>query len=382
MPRRGENIRKRKDGRWEARFPFYDAASGKRKMRSLYGKSYTEVKLLLKETNFQIQNSQMNRNGQEQNPICSFQQAADEWLLTVKQTKKRSTYVKYKGIYEKYLSNQWKDISLNQINGRSAAERLKALYENNENLSVSLRQSIRTILNQIFEYGRKHYDISCQKVIVDIPKHPVLPIEVFTAFEQARLISLLYQNMDVNKLGIFICMSTGLRLGEICALQWADIDISRMTLKVNRTVQRIKAENAPTKTILLMGEPKSIFSKREIPLSDELVKLFERFYKEDGFVLNGKKPLEPRTYEYRFARMLAEAGIQKKNFHVLRHTFATNCIGSGTDVKSLSEILGHSDVKITLNRYVHPTLDTKRGHINCLASIYGQYRGQNPEDLL
>lgn len=93
-------------------------------------------------------------------------------------------------------------------------------------------------------------------------------------------------------------------------------------------------------------------------------------------MINGSRPMEPRTYQNKFQRYLQDAGISRKNFHILRHTFATNCINNGADVKSLSEILGHSDVKITLNRYVHPTIETKRRHMNSLSAIYGQYVGQ------
>jgi len=127
----------------------------------------------------------------------------------------------------------------------------------------------------------------------------------------------------------------------------------------------------------LEGEPKSIFSKREIPLADEVVKLLLPYCNgAERYVIHGNKPMEPRTYQNKFQKYLQMAGIERKNFHILRHTFATNCINSGIDIKSLSEILGHSDVKITLNCYVHPTIETKRQYINSLSVIYGQYMSQ------
>jgi len=125
------------------------------------------------------------------------------------------------------------------------------------------------------------------------------------------------------------------------------------------------------------GEPKSVFSKREIPLSEDIVTLLAPYHTNSvRYVVNGDRPMEPRTYQNKFHSYLKMAGVEKRNFHILRHTFATNCINSGTDIKSLSEILGHSDVKITLYRYVHPAFETKRQYMNSLSSIYGQMMGQ------
>ena len=183
--------------------------------------------------------------------------------------------------------------------------------------------------------------------------------------------------MDIEKLGILLCISTGLRLGEICSLKWKDINLKGKVLYVNTTVQRIAVDGYKTKTILMEGEPKSIFSKREIPLSEEIIKWLTLYYDSaEQYVLCRNKPMEPRTYQNKFQKYLKLAGIERKNFHILRHTFATNCMNSGMDIKSLSEILGHSDVKITLNCYVHPTMEMKRQYMNSLSVIYGQYLGQ------
>ena len=192
------------------------------------------------------------------------------------------------------------------------------------------------------------------------------------------MIHCLYEEMDSYKLGVVICISTGLRLGEICSLKWEDIDFEGKMLHVSSTVQRITVEGQKKKTSLLEGTPKSPFSKRDIPLSEDLVKLLSRYCDDSGkYVVNKRKPMEPRTYQNKFHQYLQWAGVKKTNFHTLRHTFATNCVVGGTDVKSLSEILGHSDVKITLNRYVHPTVEAKRQYMNALAAMYGQMVGQH-----
>ena len=161
----------------------------------------------------------------------------------------------------------------------------------------------------------------------------------------------------------------------MCSLQWMDIDIRGMTLTVNRTVQRVAIQGYGTKTILLETDPKSESSKRTIPLTAEIIELLIQLRDGQPYVFGREKPLDPRTMQYQFKKILRTAEIDKRNFHLLRHTFATNCIESKMDVKALSEILGHSDVKITLNRYVHPTMDSKRKQIGMLPDFYGQICG-------
>ena len=245
-----------------------------------------------------------------------------------------------------------------------------------EKLSDSLSKSIYCVLNQILEYCniRCHTDI--RLAVRPKARTVAKPVKRLAQSEQTRLLREIYKDMDSSKFGILLCLSTGLRLGEICSLKWSDIDLNGKLLYVNRTVQRIAVDNHDTKTILLEDTPKSMFSKREIPLPNSIIPYLSAFRQSEGYVISGRGPTEPRTYQYRFQKLLSDAGIGKHNFHVIRHTFATNCIDSGADIKSLSEILGHSSVNITLNRYVHPTIDTKRRHLNNLSLVYGQYAGQ------
>ena len=175
---------------------------------------------------------------------------------------------------------------------------------------------------------------------------------------------------------VLLCLYAGLRLGELCALRWTGIDLEGKTLTVNRTVQRIAVPGHKTKTILLETAPKSGSSRRTVPLTPELLDILFRLRGEQPHVFGGKKLLEPRTMQYHFKKILKETGVEGKTFHTLRHTFATNCVENGMDVKSLSELLGHSDVKITLNLYVHPTMDSKRKQLGALSDFYGQICGQ------
>lgn len=376
MARHGENIRKRKDGRWEGRYPKYSDKKGKLVYHSIYGRTYEEARDKLI--------AQKNKRKEAQNEMTEstlpavlykpsdilFSDAAEEWLLEVKKIRKLSTYVKYDLIYQNYLKEAFKDVALSGITDEFVKEKISVP------LSDSILMSIYCVLNQILKSASKRYSI----VIPSIKKNTFharnKPIEVLTKKEQEKLLQELYRGMDVFKLMILLCLYTGLRLGELCALKWIDIDQTNQILLIKRTVQRIYVEGNKTKTILLVTEPKSECSRREIPLPDIILKQLLQFQNEKEYIFGGDKPMEPRTLQYHFKKVLKEAELTDKNFHILRHTFATNCIEGGTDVKSLSEMLGHSDVQITLNRYVHPTMDTKRRHLDVLSLFYGQIYGQ------
>lgn len=385
MSRRGENIRKRTDGRWEARFSVTDPVTGKRKSRSVYAKTYSDVKKRLIEEKYVLER-EIQKDRREKEPPCvkySFGSASKEnillteiamaWLTEILKTKKHSTYVKYRSIYDSHIAASFNGISIMDLSKNEAADQQESIFFSKENLSDSVIKSIYCVLNQIFEYCNRRFHTNIRPAVR--PKtHTVLkPIKTLAQSEQVSLLQEIYRDMDTIKFGILLCLSTGLRLGEICSLKWSDIDLNGKLLYVNRTVQRIAVDGQSTKTVLREDTPKSMFSKREIPLPDNIMPYLFSFRQPDGYVISGNGPTEPRTYQYRFQRLLSDAGIGKHNFHVLRHTFATNCINSGSDIKSLSEILGHSSVNITLNRYVHPTIDTKRRHLNNLSLVYGQY---------
>ena len=373
MARHGENIRKRKDGRWEGRYSVYIEEKGRKVYRSLYGASYEEVRVqllrqkgLLKEE--MVPDKPLEENGQSQNVM--FVDIAEQWLKHISYKNKVSTCVKYTLIYRKYLEPILGKYYVTEISGPLKNQNFM------ENLSESTQKSIYCVINQILYFASKQYKVSVQSIKRQGSKGKHKPIEVLTRNEQAKLFSVLYCDMDIYKMAVVLCLYTGLRIGEICALKWADLDLENNVLYIERTVQRVAVEGRQNKTELLEATPKSEYSRREIPVSIHVKKLFMRFQSNGRYVFGGSKPMEPRTLQYRFKKQLEEAGLPNKNFHVLRHTFATNCIEGGTDVKSLSEILGHSDVQITLNRYVHPSMDSKRKQLEELSKIYGQIYGQ------
>ena len=388
MGRHGENIRKRKDGRWEGRYKIYNGKKGKMLYRSVYGRSYGEVKEKLSKAKLgadvqKPENLPQNANdcqgkGDNSQVLPLFSQAAEEWLKEISKTRKYSTYVKYSMVYKTHLAGNIGSCQLSATASYIWQEKIFD-YISKKSLSESLQKSIFYIANQILGFAN-------QKYFTDVPllRMPEKPLarpkknlaSSFSKAEQGRLLGCIYQSLDKFSVAVLLCLYTGVRLGELCALQWADLDLSDMTLTVNQTVQRIAVGGHETKTILLETDPKSESSKRNIPLTGEIIKHLVQLKGNHPYVFGGKKPLDPRTMQYRFKKMLKQAEIDGRNFHILRHTFATNCVENSMDVKALSEILGHSDVKITLNRYVHPTMDLKRKQMESLLDFYGQIYGQ------
>lgn len=376
MPRHGENIRKRADGRWEGRYIVNHPEKGKIQ-QSIYGKTYSEVKRRKNQALGGAVSLMAVSAGQKLIPNGTdilFETVTAEWFEKIKNTRKHATYIKYCYIYETYLL----DILEKRLLSDAATDYFQnMLIRRTADCSESIRKSIYSVLSGILSHGVENHHMTPIRLKRKMPSRAKKKLDIYTQREQTILLRYLYENMDVRKMGIILCLSTGLRLGEICSLRWIDIDFQNKVLFVNRTVQRIVVNNQETKTALYVGAPKTSCSQREIPLSDESLLLLSRFKHHGAYVLNDAAPLEPRTYQYQFEKFQRQAGIDCKNFHVLRHTFATNCIGNGVDVKSLSEILGHSNVQITLNRYVHPSLDTKRQYMNHISSVYGQIVGQD-----
>lgn len=377
MSRRGDNIRKRTDGRWEGRYQTI-SANGEKKYRSVYGRSYGEVKEKLANRMYMIKAPTLCGIGESDTntkipcdgiPFCTVM---EEWLNKVEATRKYSTYVKYKNIYQCHIQSLFSDDIFTQITNDSIQDKIAAL-----DISDSTRHSVLAVIRQTLRYAEERYGYSITLITNKSTRKKSNSVEIMNRTEQARLMQFLHRDMDISKAGIFLCLSTGLRLGEVCALQWTDIDAEQKLLHVNRTVQRIKSKDGFTKTVLLESSPKSIFSNREIPMPDNLLPLLMDFKKVgQKYVLCMDKPMEPRTYQNHFKKYLKIINAPNYNFHTLRHTFATNCVDNGMDIKSLSEILGHSDVQITLNRYVHPSMDTKRKYMNALSADYGQLCGQ------
>ena len=411
MARHGENIRKRKDGRWEARYQAFDAEKSRKIYRSVYGSSYAAVK----EKRATALHKSQNPDNARPCTSVRFAQAAEEWLAEIADKRKYSTYVKYRNIYKNHLEAISGSCLLSDIPKCELQVKIFDHLSNRE-LSESIRRSICCTAKQILAFAGEKYSVCIPALKLPEIKHTPKQPQILSRDEQSRLLAVIGDSdvfktnacgsaantrtgdheagVDVKetacgegkavdcvtsagaKAAILLCLFTGMRLGELCALKWSDIDCKNRTVTVNRTVQRISATGHISKTILMETSPKSESSKRTIPLTDPVLERLRKLKGDKPYIFGEDKPLDPRTMQQRFKRLLKEAGVDDRNFHTLRHVFATNCIENGMDVKALSEILGHADVKITLNRYVHPTMDTKRQQLGILSDYYGQICGQ------
>ena len=374
MSRRGDNIHRRKDGRWEARFIERYTEEGKACYKSIYARSYTEVKEKVK--SYQKQELKPK-------PVTSktVDEVCHEWLESISIRIKQSTYALYYARITKHIIPYFKNINVSKINNdmvnrfiREKSE--KGRLDNKGGLSPKTINDLVSLLNQILLYAQKKVYISGYVPDLIKPKQEQKELTVLTKNEQKELIRYLQQDTDKIKLGVLISLYTGIRLGELCALKWSDIDIPNGTLKIDKTIQRIKNTDkyATTKTKVIIDKPKSSKSVRTVPIPSFLhEKLWNQRnrYWVNAYVLSGTYMyVEPRIYQKHFKRVLKEANIKEVNYHALRHTYATRAIESGIDVKTLSEILGHSNVKFTLERYVHSSIELKKESVERLAVSY------------
>lgn len=194
---------------------------------------------------------------------------------------------------------------------------------------------------------------------------PDLPI--LSQAAQSQLVSQCQCQLDATSIGVLLSLYAGLRLGEVCALEWTDIDFSLQIVRIRKTVSRVRTPAGGS--ILVIEAPKTASSLRDIPLCSWLIPLLNevRLGSSSNYVVSKTvKFVSPRTFDYRYHRLLTLAGVPPINYHALRHTFATRCMEVGMDVKSLSEMLGHASAAVTLNIYVHPSLELKRSHLEKL----------------
>lgn len=223
------------------------------------------------------------------------------------------------------------------------------------------------VLKMILKFGDKNGYLKLHTYDVKFPtSHEKKQIEVLTRENQKKLLDFVRNEFSFKNLGIYICLCTGVRIGELCALKWDNFDLEEKIINIKHTIQRIYLmdENGNKYTKLIISDPKTKESMRDIPLSTELVKIITPLMKvvNKGFYVltNDEKPTEPRTYRNYYKRILKKLDIPDIKFHGLRHTFATRCIETNSDYKTVSVILGHSNITTTLNLYVHPNKEQKK----------------------
>lgn len=299
-----------------------------------------------------------------------FNDLSREWLEIKKFSVKESTFAKYKNILTTHLDNLFESKNLEELNDNDYRHLFSKIFDE-KSISISLKKSIYLVLKSILDlgekkYGLEHVDLSYVKI-----KSEKNDVQVLTDEEKKILSNYCQENLNYGTLSIYLSMYTGMRIGEICGLNWSDIDLENRVIYVTKTTQRLPSENkSDTKTINKICTPKTKTSKREVVMTDFLVD-YLLIYKntlrpesdECFLITNSLKIPEVRNVQRNFRRICQKLDINI-NFHILRHTFATNCVKYDIDIKTLSELLGHSNVSTTLNLYVHPSLEYKKQQIN------------------
>lgn len=363
MARRGENIYKRKDGRWEGRYKSGVKPNGTAKYSSVYGKSYAEVKSVLSEKRVKSTIANVPKN-------LTLNNLFNLWFEDIRMKVKESTYMNYRMKYEKHIQPSLGKTLYDKLTDDKLNDFIQTKLSGG--LSLKYTADIAGVIKSVCRFAKKRFGYEDRSEFISIPKGKAKEKELLDKTEQARLNKYLCANPTLSNVGILLSSATGIRIGELCALKWSDINLEKRTLTVRNTVQRIKNLGGNTATKLIVTSPKSCSSAREIPLPDFIIPLLLNL-KTNGeyYLLSGTRSIvEPRTMQYRFKRILSDLKLSDVSFHSLRHQFATNCIELGFDVKTLSEILGHSSVEITLNRYVHSSMDRKAKCMKSLSAIF------------
>ena len=367
--RKGENIFKRKDGRWEARYIKSYDLSGKAKYGFCYGKTYKEAKDKVLKCKAAVTSG---KSVSTSNTHRRFSFYCDEWLRFRKGTVKESTYVKYDAVLKKHIKPRLGGCLPLAITAKLVDDFSKDLLESG--LSSKTVHDILVMLRGILDYIAPQFPGLFPIIKINYPKREHKEIRVLSRDEQERFAAFLSDDSDSCKFGVLLMLLSGIRIGELCALKWGNINLKERTIRVSATLQRLHntEDNSGKRTRIVVSTPKSDTSARTIPLTDCAAALCERFAVKNSaaFLLTGTEDyMEPRALQYRIEKYARDCGLDGIHAHTLRHTFATRAVEVGFEIKSLSEILGHSTTTITLERYVHSSMELKRSNMNKLTAV-------------
>jgi len=293
--------------------------------------------------------------------IICFKTVSARWISFKKNYVKESTI----SVYEEIIKNHLLDYFKSSLFIKNKEVQRFVLLKIREGLSQKMVKDIVIVLKMICMYGKKSKIFKYEAFDIIYPvKEEAKEVSIISKRDQIKLQNSLLENVTYKGIGIALCLMTGLRIGELCALTVGDVDFSTKEIIVRKTIQRIYCPNEKKKTRIILTEPKTISSNRVVPISSVIFPTIKENYKAlgtDVYLLSGtKKPIEPRCYRKYFKSELDKLNIKQVKFHALRHTFATRCIESNSDYKTVSSLLGHSNISTTLNLYVHPNKEQKR----------------------
>ena len=372
MSKRGDNIHKRKDGRWEGRYKKGRKPDGTIQYGSVYGKTYREVKEKLEAVSPGKENIQNNKKSEK-----NFGEILALWMDNNRLRLKGGTISKYQNLIDTHIYPELGTVKLSELNSTKINSFLSKKLSSGRvdakgGLSPSYVRSIMLVISAALNFAIK--ENMCLPLSSPICKPSITKtdISILSLRDQKDLEAHLMRELNSTETGIFLSLHTGLRIGEVCALLWDNVDLQNKIIKVRHTVARVKSEDFSNTTHLIIDTPKSKASIRDIPISSALLPLLIKMKEKSisPYVISDTNSfVSPRTYEYRYHRILDKCNIESVNYHTLRHTFATRCIEAGVDVKSLSEMLGHANVGITLSTYVHSSMEMKRSQLEKLSLL-------------
>ena len=292
----------------------------------------------------------------------SIREISLAWKRDKQRYVKQSTYAAYVLVLENHILSSFGDCD-------SLSEKLVqefVLQKLNAGLSIKTVKDILIVLKMVMKFGVKNGWMNYYEWDIKYPTTVInKEMEVLTVTHHKKILEFIKQNFTFRNLGIYISLTTGLRIGEVCGLKWSDINTDSGIITVNRTIERISVvEGEHRHTELVINSPKTKNSCREIPMNKELlamVKPLKKVVNINFYVLtNEEKPTEPRTYRNYYHRLMKHLNIPRLKYHGLRHSFATRCIESNCDYKTVSVLLGHANITTTLNLYVHPNMEQKK----------------------
>lgn len=297
--------------------------------------------------------------------LMLYKDYLDSWLESQKIYKKYSTYTNYFNIVHNQIIPNIGSIEVDHLDNDLLQKFVLGQLDHGRcdgkgGISYKYVKDVIAVLKLSLE----------KEIDIQLPYHAPMEVEIFEKSDQITLINHLQSEITNKNFGILLTIHTGLRIGELCALKWSDINFDIQTLHINKTMIRTYTKEDGSK--LNVTPPKTRSSIRTIPLNKWIMQYAVLLRgQDDEYICTGSsKYTEPNKYRLYYNRILKDLQIPHHKFHALRHTFATRCIECGCDYKSLSEILGHSNVSITMNLYVHPQMELKRKCVELLADYY------------
>ena len=302
-----------------------------------------------------------------------FKKVVELWQADKQQYVKKSTFAAYSLL----ITNHLLPAFAGNADIREEDVQQFVFTKLDEGLSQKSVKDILIVLKMVLRFGVKYNLIAHRQIDIRFPtERERQEVEVLSKANQRKIMEFVKSNFTFQNLGIYICLSAGLRIGEVCALTWDDIDTEQGVIYVTKTIQRIYyVGGIERKTEVIIDTPKSKNSIREIPMTRDLLRIIKPLKKvvnSSFYVLtNSTAPNEPRTYRNYYKRLMKQLDIPALKVHGLRHSFATRCIESNCDYKTVSVLLGHSNISTTLNLYVHPNMEQKK---RCVEQMFKALR--------